>query len=147
MIQIACADSPERLEPALSLCYDILGEHLRRAEGYRPEDWRARVAPYGRLLLYAHEGGQVVAAALGRPENPESLVCGFVACRADFRRRGVGRRLMAQLAANARDMGFRYITLGAQPGSEGFYEACGYRVIARTEDQSIYQLRLDPPAG
>lgn len=147
MIEISWVDSPERLEPVLALCYDILGDHLRQAEGYRPQDWRARIAPYGQLLLYAHRDGQVVAAALGRPESPESLICGFVACRADCRGQGVARRLMDQLAANARRMGFGYITLGAQSGSEGFYEACGYRVIAQQQGQRIYQLRLDPPAG
>jgi hypothetical protein len=37
----------------------------------------------------------------------------------------------------------KYITLGALPDTEGFYEACGYRRIFELHGQNIYQKILE----
>jgi|GEM_PF-1438681 len=112
-MQISYVESAEQLNAVLALCCSILGQHISEIENYRYEDWERRISANSRLLLFAHEGDQVIAAVLGRPESEDSLVMGFAACDAAFRKRGITKRLVAQFEANARMMRFKYITLGA----------------------------------
>lgn len=95
--------------------------------------------------MYAHEDGNVVSAVLGRRENAESLVCGFVACEIGHRRQGITQKLMDIFEAEAVQAGFRYITLGSE--EDGFYEKCGFHVINEMHGQKICQklLRRDSP--
>lgn len=104
--------------------------------------WKERMGEFCRLLLCAKEDGELAAAVLGRPESAESLVCGMVACGEKFRRRGITKMLMEHFAKNAREMGFHYITLGADQDAEGFYEKCGFHMIFEIHGQKIYQRML-----
>lgn len=104
--------------------------------------WKERMEKYSRLLVYAKQDGEIVSAVLGRPESEESLVCGMVACDEKFRRRGITKMLMEKFVKNAHEMGFRYITLGADGDAEGFYEKCGFHVIFEIHGQKIYQRML-----
>lgn len=135
------------LERVVEFCERILGPD--RSGQYTLEAWRQRMRDYSPLLLYAHKGERIAAAVLGRPENAESLVMGQVACAEDYRRRGLTRELVRLLERNAAAMGFSYITLGALPEAEGFYEKCGYRQIAEAGGQKIYQkmLKAEEPAS
>lgn len=135
------------LEQVVRFCERILGPD--RSGQYTLEAWRQRMRDYSPLLLYAHEGEQIAAAVLGRPENAESLVMGQVACAEAYRRRGLTRELVRLFERNAAAMGFSYITLGALPEAEGFYEKCGYRQIAEAGGQKIYQkmLKAEEPAS
>ena len=81
-------------EPQLKQVLDFLLRHLRGISPYRYEDWKERIERDSKLLVYAHEDGKVISAVLGRRENEESLVCGFVACEIGHRRQGITRRLM-----------------------------------------------------
>lgn len=139
MIEYAQIDTEEQLEPVLEMCYRILGDRLREAPQYSREAWRERLGRYSRLLTYAHDNGRVVAAVLGRPENADSLVMGFVACEEGYRMKGITRELAARFEAGADAMGFKYITLGAAPEAEGFYEKLGYSCIVVMDGQKIYQ--------
>lgn len=136
------AATEEELEAVLALCARILGDDTLERAPYRREDWRERLAQTPELLLYAVSGGIPVAAVLGRRENRESLIAGFVACEEGFRRQGITQALMEKLEENGRALGCRYCTLGAAPQAEGFYERCGYRVIRETAGQKIFQKLL-----
>lgn len=74
---------------------------------------------------------------LGRAENTDSFVIGFVACDEAYRRQGVTSGLMNYFEELARGMGFKAITLGSH--ADKFYEQCGYHVIAEMHGQNIYQ--------
>lgn len=128
------------LQSALELCYRILGEHLREHELYSCEAWQKRLADGRQPLLCAEEDGRVVSAVLGRAENADSLVIGFVACDEAYRRQGITSGLMRRIEERAREMGFKAITLGSQ--EDAFYEKCGYHVIAEMHGQNIYQKLL-----
>lgn len=140
MYEISFAEKESQLRKVLDFCYGILGEHLRDAAPYRYQDWLKRMEEDNRLLVYAHEDGDVISAVLGRRESGESLVCGFVACEASRRRQGITRRLMDIFEAEAVRAGFRYITLGSD--ADGFYEKCGYHMINELHGQKIYQKLL-----
>lgn len=139
-IEILHVSDEARLYEVLEMCYRILGERLRKLEQYSPEAWRDRLERDGRLMLYAIDGEEIVSAVLGRRESGESLVCGFVACDERYRGQGITKRLMLALEKEARDMGFKYITLGSD--ADGFYESCGYKVINVMNGQSIFQKEL-----
>lgn len=140
MYQVSYVRTLEQLRQVLDFCYDILGQHLRDIDNYRLEDWEGRLEKDSKLLVYAQEDGNVISAVLGRRESPESLVCGFVACAPDYRRRGITKGLMDILEKEAAEAGFRYITLGSD--ADRFYEKCGYKVIQEMNGQKIYQKML-----
>lgn len=140
MYQISYVKTEEQLKQVLDFCYDILGQDLRDVVHYRYEDWKERLENDNKLLVYAHEDGNVISAVLGRRESGESLVCGFAACEASRRRQGITKRLMDRFEAEAVRAGFRYITLGSK--ADEFYEKCGFQVINEMHGQRIYQKML-----
>lgn len=143
MYSISFVETEPQLKQVLDFCYGILGQHLRGISPYRYEDWKERIERDSKLLVYAHEDGNVVSAVLGRRENAESLVCGFVACEIGHRRQGITKKLMDIMdifEAEAVQAGFRYITLGSE--EDGFYEKCGFHVINEMHGQKIYQKLL-----
>lgn len=74
---------------------------------------------------------------LGRAENQDSLVIGFVACEEAYRRQGITKKLMDYFEESAKAMGFKYITLGSH--ADAFYEKCGYNLIFQIDNRNIYQ--------
>ena len=55
---------------------------------------------------------------------------GRMAVLADWRRRGVGSLLLAELLIAARDRGHGVIELSAQTHALGFYRRCGFEVVS-----------------
>ena len=51
--------------------------------------------------------------------------------------RGLGRRLLQHVLAQARTLGFHTLTIDADPNAESFYLAMGARTIGRTPSGSI----------
>lgn len=80
---------------------------------------------------------EIVSAILGRAENKDSLVIGFTACRENYRRQGITKKLLSYFEDLARKKGFKYITLGSE--EDVFYEKCGYRVIFQAHGQNVFQ--------
>lgn len=136
---IKYVDTKEKLEPVLELCYSILGQQRRKMDNYSYEAWENRIDKWSKVLIYAEYDGNVISAVLGRPENSDSLVMGFVACDEKFRNHGITRLLIKEFETNAKILGFKYITLGANPTANGFYEKCGYSVIAEMPEQKIFK--------
>ena len=139
MIRLLQITSEEKLCAALDLCYPILGHEDHAI--YCREAWIQRFRSGNQPLVCAESDGEVISAVLGRSEDKDSLVIGFVACRKDFRRQGITTRLMKMFESLAREMGYRTITLGSR--ADAFYERCGYRLLVQMEEQNIYQKTLD----
>ncbi len=125
----------QELQEVLALCYRILGTDNTGLYDY--DAWHKRLIEGTQPLVYAVKDGEIVSAVLGRAENKDSLVIGFVACHEDYRRQGITRELLGYFEDLARKKGFRYITLGSKEDS--FYEKCGYQVIFQVHDQNIFQ--------
>ncbi len=124
------------LTSVLEMCWDILGKP--NTDTYSEQAWRERLSD-NCLLIYAEIGDKPVAAALGRAENPESVVLGYCCFKEEYRGRGITSALLAALEKNAKESGYKYITLGSDDSAWGFYEKCGYSLINEIHGQRIYQ--------
>ena len=137
--KIRIVEDITELNKVLKFCYEILGEHKDNV--YGPAAWANRLNE-NYLMIFAEKDGNIVSAVMGRAENRDSIVLGFAACRADCRNNGITSSLLSRLENNARKYGYKYITLGSADESVGFYEKCGYKIIAEMHGQKIYQKLL-----
>lgn len=128
-------ETESELKRVLELCYKILGTENVELYGY--DAWYKRLQDGLQPLVYAVKDEKIVSAVLGRAENKDSLVIGFVACDENYRRQGITKELLNYFEDLARKQGFRYITLGSR--ADAFYEKCGYKIIFQMNDQNIYQ--------
>ncbi len=135
MIKVKEIETEQELKSVLELCYYILGDDDSELYGY--EAWQNRLKDGLQPLVYAYDGDKIVSAVLGRSENKDSLVIGFVACDEEYRRQGITRKLMDYFEERARGLGYKYITLGSK--EDAFYEKCGYKTIFQINGQNIYQ--------
>ncbi len=131
-------ETEAELITVLELCYRVLG--IRDDELYGYDAWYKRLQDGNEPLVYAVKDEKIVSAVLGRAENSESLVIGFVACDENFRRQGITKKLLGYFEELARKQKYKYITLGSK--EDTFYENCGYKVIFQIHDQNIYQKLL-----
>ncbi len=126
------------LKEVLKLCYRILGTDNEELYGY--EAWHRRFMDGSQPLVYALKDGKIVSAVLGRAENKDSLVIGFVACHENYRNQGITKSLLRYFEDLARKEGFKYITLGSK--EDAFYQKCGYKVIFQVQGQNVFQKML-----
>ena len=70
-----------------------------------------------------------------RAESQDSLIIGFVACREDYRRQGITKKLM-YFFEEKRDSNISHWVLWKMLS---FFEKCGYKVIFQVQGQNIYQ--------
>ena len=131
-------ETESELKEVLELCYKVLGTKNDELYGY--DAWHKRLQDGLQPLVYALKDEKIVSAVLGRAENKESLVIGFVACDENFRKQGITKNLLNYFENLARKQGVKYITLGSK--ADAFYEKCGYKVIFQIHDQNIYQKAL-----
>ncbi len=132
-------ETERQLRDVLALCYRVLGHDDTKLYGY--EAWAERLKNGLQPLTYAEKDGKVISAVLGRAENKDSLVIGFVACDEAYRGQGITRKLMEYFESRAREMGYQTITLGSK--ADLFYEKCGYKRIFEIDGQNIYQKVLE----
>lgn len=137
-VEIEKIENETQLKNVLDMCYRILGEQYRQHEIYNYNKWLERLKNK-EILIFAQNEGKPISAVLGRSENSESIIIGFVACEKNYRMKGITKKLMKRFEERALLFGYKYITLGAQENSCGFYEKCGYHVIKIIHDQKIYQ--------
>ena len=83
--------SEQELKAVLELCCNVLGETDCELYGY--DAWLERLKNRLQPLVYAVKDEKIVSAVLGRAENNDSLVIGFVACHEDYRRQGNHKEL------------------------------------------------------
>ncbi|MDE7309261.1 MAG: GNAT family N-acetyltransferase [Lachnospiraceae bacterium] len=128
-------ETEQELREVLELCYNILGTENPELYGY--DAWHKRFTEGLQPLVFAIKDEKIVSAVLGRAENKESLVIGFVACHENYRKQGITKKLLNYFEDLAREKGFKYITLGSK--EDEFYKKCGYNVILQVHDQNIFQ--------
>ena len=85
------------------------------------------------VFLVARLEGQPVGCAALRPLDAEAAEVKRMYVAASARRKGVGRRLLAELERKAGGFGYRILRLetgNRQPEAVALYESCGYRKIS-----------------
>jgi ribosomal protein S18 acetylase RimI-like enzyme len=131
----ALAWTPSRKLPPL----EVTLAHPEAARYHR--HWGRR----GDLGVVATEGGEVVGVAYCRLFTAEDHGHGYVdartpeiavAVRDGHRGRGLGGRLLTELARVARAAGFAHLSLSVDQGNPAIrlYERLGYREVSRDED-------------
>lgn len=99
-------------------------------------------------------GGRVAAALVGWLVLDEYQI-GTIAVHPDFRRRGIGRRLMAAAIEEARGAGAVQVTLEVRAGNrsaQSLYEGFGFKIVGRRprfysdgEDALLMNLDIETP--
>ncbi|MEE4590784.1 GNAT family N-acetyltransferase [Streptomyces sp. DSM 41524] len=122
-------DDP-RVEPLLrELAHEYATRYGRAADGelnrYPAEEF---AAPHGELLLLL-EGGEPVAGGAYRRYDERTAELKRIWTHSGHRRRGLARRVVAELERSAAERGYRriHLTTGPrQPEARGLYLATGY---------------------
>lgn len=97
------------------------------------------VEPGGDFLLALH-GGELVGMGGLRPRSAQEGEIRRMRVRPDFQRRGLGRRILAELEERAGALGFRAIRLDTteeQTAARRLYESAGYRETGRRLTERI----------
>ena len=113
-------------------------------------DWGRR----GDLGVVVAENGEVIGVAYCRLFTEDDHGHGYlddatpeiaVAVRDGDRGRGIGRRLLAELARVARNAGFARLSLSVDEDNQAIrlYERLGYREVSRDDDGVRMVLELD----
>ncbi len=85
------------------------------------------------IWLVALEG-DALAGYLGVQYGPDGADIMTIATAPAFRGRGVGRALIAEMAARLKSMGLQWLTLEVRPSNTaalGLYEAMGFQQVGR----------------
>ncbi|MET9950517.1 GNAT family N-acetyltransferase [Streptomyces sp. NPDC006339] len=93
-------------------------------------------APYGGVLLLLLEHGRAVAGGAFRRYDPTTAELKRIWTHSAHRRRGLARRVVAQLEREAATRGYRriFLTTGPrQPEARGLYLATGYTPLFATD--------------
>lgn len=85
-------ETEQELKNVLEMCYNILGTENSELYGY--DAWYKRFTEGLQPLVFAIKDEKIVSAVLGRAENKESLVIGFVACHENYRKQGITKALL-----------------------------------------------------
>ncbi|WP_406412512.1 GNAT family N-acetyltransferase [Streptomyces sp. NBC_01614] len=136
VIEVPLSDT--RVEPLLR----ELGDEYSRRYGRDAHAELARypdeefTAPHGGVLLLLVEAGEPVAGGAFRRYDPTTAELKRIWTHSAHRRRGLARRVVAELEREASDRGYRrvYLTTGPrQPEARGLYLATGYTPLFDTE--------------
>ena len=124
-------------------------------ELYRDLRWRILRQPLGRprttdsdepraIHLAAWLDGQVIGAGRAYFNSPEEAQIRGMAVDASRSRNGVGAAIVAELEKRVKERGAKRIVLNARHTAVGFYEKCGFRILAElpSEYPSIRYFRM-----
>lgn len=136
VVEVPVSDA--RVEPLLR---ELGDEYSRRYGGdahaelarYPDEEF---TAPYGGVLLLLIEDGEPVAGGAFRRYDETTAELKRIWTHSAHRRRGLARRVVAELEREAGARGYRrvYLTTGPrQPEARGLYLAAGYTALFDTE--------------
>jgi predicted GNAT family N-acyltransferase len=129
-VDVFTTDDRARMEAALAVRFAVFVEE----QGVPPDeeiDEHDRTDAAARHVL-VRDGGQAVAAGRSFRHDSTTVQIGRMAVAASHRRRGVGRRVLDVLIADARARGYTRASLNAQVHAAAFYRAAGFTPVGPT---------------
>jgi AraC-like DNA-binding protein/N-acetylglutamate synthase-like GNAT family acetyltransferase len=105
--------------------------------------WSEQHSLNPQFLLYAAEAEIVCGAVWGWVGDNNNVTAGLVAVAEGYRRQGIGKRLITELASRVKEHGHPIIALGARQEAEGFYLSCGFTptLFLQSKKHSLAELR------
>lgn len=76
--------------------------------------------------IVGYDNGKALCCARLFPEQNNEWHVGRIVVKKILRGKGIGKRMLAEVAKKAKQQGGRSVILGAQYDKEPFYAACGY---------------------
>ena len=91
-----------------------------------PHDWRPELE---RLLVFvgAYDGDELIGSVKLAWDGDIHAFLLEPTVRPEYRRRGIGRALVAHAAEFARERGVKYVHVDYEPELREFYRACGFQ--------------------
>jgi GNAT superfamily N-acetyltransferase len=92
-------------------------------------------------LLYMVDDGKIVASIFGYEDN-NNITIGHICVDDNYRKKGIGKILMANIENRIRNLGYKLITLGSLESAERFYENIGFKglLLIQSEINTIDEL-------
>lgn len=104
---------------------------------YSIEVFKTLLKDYGKYFLLSKSRGRVIGYACGRIFREKFGEIVSIAVAPDFRRRGIGRRLMLELESRFKNDGIKFTRLEVSVKNDvaiKFYESLGYEIFKLTKN-------------
>lgn len=118
----------EEMERYFHLRWKVLRAPWGQPEGSERDPKDAECFQLGAFT----DAGEVVGCGRIQFNNPQEAQIRYMAVDASEQGRGTGRKIVAGLEEEARREGAKKIILDARENAVPFYEACGYRITAKS---------------
>jgi len=125
---------------------DELAEFFKKVypdHQFNKQDWLNRWNENHELLLYARDGGEICAAALGGIGEGGKHIMVDEGVLDDYWNTGIFEALFIELEKRAQKFGYSYIGVAIGENQEEFYAKLGYvgRMLVQSEKHSIDDLK------
>lgn len=127
--------------------YDQMITHMRKwyrkhpqfeykMSDFDPEHTVTLLDANGRLMGFFGMWPSVQDASQKNPEH-RYVIIDVLEVMDEYKGKGVGRRLVDQIATIARQGGYKFVRTCAISGAEGFYLKCGFKTDKRVNGQNM----------
>jgi ribosomal-protein-alanine N-acetyltransferase len=127
----------ERFDPLnLNEILEIEKNSFEKKEAFPKEYFLELSKKWPEGFLVAKLGGEIVGYAIGEKDKDSGLIVS-VAVKKEWRRRGIGRKLIEKLLENFKKEGMKIVFLHVREENReaiNFYQALGFKIIELVEN-------------
>jgi ribosomal-protein-alanine N-acetyltransferase len=127
----------ERFDPInLNEILEIEKNSFEKKETFPKEYFLELSKKWPEGFLVAKLGGEIVGYAVGEKDKDSGLIVS-VAVKKEWRRKGIGRKLIEKLLENFKKEGMKIVFLHVREENRGainFYQALGFKIIELVEN-------------
>jgi ribosomal-protein-alanine N-acetyltransferase len=127
----------ERFDPiSLNEILEIEKNAFEKKEAFPKEYFLELSKKWPEGFLVAKLGGEIVGYAVGEKDKDSGLIVS-VAVKKEWRRRGIGRKLIEKLLENFKKEGMKIVFLHVREENRdaiNFYQALGFKIIELVEN-------------
>jgi len=127
----------EKFDPSnLNEILEIEKNSFEKKEAFPKEYFLELSKKWSEGFLVAKLGGEIVGYAIGEKSKDSGLIVS-VAVKKEWRRRGIGRKLIEKLLENFKKEGMKIVFLHVREENRdaiNFYQALGFKIIELVEN-------------